>query len=203
MEKSVLINKIVELEWLFFQSTQNAGGRADCQDDRTTFEIMRSSQAKVWSEAALESYLNDLDTAMAEGQNPVAYKYAYMMEQTFPDEYERIKNMLPPVSPYKLSLVDKICDYYGQWTFEAYTKYPKLTSRGRPITTKAAGSGRWAAVDNYFRSELLTYSERTLLLCLSDTEAAFKRSENLVIAILENTAKAYGYDSIEDAESKL
>ncbi|NMA38016.1 MAG: DUF4125 family protein, partial [Papillibacter sp.] len=31
MEKSVLINKIVELEWLFFQSTQNAGGRADCQ----------------------------------------------------------------------------------------------------------------------------------------------------------------------------
>jgi hypothetical protein len=68
MEKSVLINKIVELEWLFFQSTQNAGGRADCQDDRATFEIMRSSQAKVWSEAALESYLNDLDTAMAEGK---------------------------------------------------------------------------------------------------------------------------------------
>ncbi len=31
-EKAKLINDIVNMEWDFFQKTQNVGGRADCQD---------------------------------------------------------------------------------------------------------------------------------------------------------------------------
>ena len=43
-EKAKLINDIVNMEWDFFQKTQNVGGRADCQDQLVTFGIMRRSQ---------------------------------------------------------------------------------------------------------------------------------------------------------------
>ena len=203
MNKDYLITKIVELEWAFFQATQNTDGRADCQDDKKTFEIMRIAQAKIWSEETLESYVNDLENAIDEGENPVAYKYGFMMEETYPDEYLQIKKMLPIISSYKQELIEKICSIHGKWTYEAYNKYPYLTSRGRPITTKAAQGGRWAAVDNYLKSELMTYSESTLLLCLGDTEAAYNKGENLTILILKSTAEAYGYGSIEAVEKRL
>jgi hypothetical protein len=203
MNKDYLISKIIELEWAFFQATQNIDGRADCQDDKKTFEIMRTAQAKIWSENTLESYLSDLKNAMEEGENPVAFKYGYMMEETYPDEFQKIKHMLPDISTYKQELVEKICSIHGKWTYEAYNKYPNLISRGRPITSKAAQGGKWAAVDNYLKSELMTYSEGTLLLCLYDTEAAYNNGENLTVSILKNTAEAYGYGSIEEVEDRI
>ncbi len=127
-DKEELIKQILTLEWEMFQATQNAGGRAECQDDWKTFEIMRSSQAKVWSDDALESYLSDLELAGSEDENLVAYKYGYMMELTYPDEFEKIKDRLPAISPFKQSLVEEICSYHGKWTLEAHERYPKLAS---------------------------------------------------------------------------
>ena len=40
----VQIEKIIKLEWDMFQEVENIGGRASCQDDFETFEIMRRSQ---------------------------------------------------------------------------------------------------------------------------------------------------------------
>jgi hypothetical protein len=203
MNRDELINRIITLEWEMFQKTQNAGGRADCQDDNKTFVIMRSSQAKIWSNDTLESYLSDLEDAGVTGDNLIAYKYGYMMEVTYPEEYAKIKSMLPASSAFKLSLVEEICSYHGKWTYEAHEKYPRLASRGRPISAEAARGNRWASIDNYLRSELLTYSEQTLMLCLRDTKEAYGRGENLTLTILENTAAAYGYSSLEKLEAAL
>ena len=68
-KKGMLVASIVKTEWEMFQGVSNIGGRASCQEDLRTFEIMRSSQAASWSEATLESYLNDLKDAKSSGRN--------------------------------------------------------------------------------------------------------------------------------------
>ena len=58
------ITHLVDLEWDFFQATRNEGGRADCQDDRETFYVMRTGQAMGWSEEMVAaSEAMDFETA--------------------------------------------------------------------------------------------------------------------------------------------
>ncbi len=203
MDKKELVEAIVKREWKMFGETQNRGGRASCQDDWPTFNIMRSSQHAVWKTDTLEAYLNDLDAALACGDNLVTLKYAYMMRVTFPDEYEQIKDCLPAVSDEKRRLVDEISRIFAEWTAESSKKYPLLASMGRPINSAEAGGGHWAAIDNYLYSELLTYSENTLSLCLRDALAAKERGESLSVEILRNTARLYGYPGLDELEASL
>ena len=42
--KRELVDAVVALEWKAFDKVKNLGGRADCQDDWNTFQIMRKSQ---------------------------------------------------------------------------------------------------------------------------------------------------------------
>ncbi len=200
MTRDELISEIIRLEWGMFTTAHNNGGRASCQDDWPTFEIMRRSQHMVYAMDTLDSYRRDLEEAGVQGINIVAFKYAYMMRVTFPDEFEKIKDRLPAISPEKKELVDKICAYHAEWSREKAARYPHVSGMGRPTTSDG---GRWAAIDNYLYSELLTYSEPTLALCLRDTEAAYKRGENLSIKIVENTAHLYGYPSLDALEQRL
>lgn len=199
--KTELIDQIIKLEWGMFTTAQNNGGRASCQDDWETFEIMRRSQHLVWAMDTLSSYRQDLETARGLGMNLVAFKYGYMMRVTFPEEYEAIKDRLPAVSPGKRELVEAICGIFGGWSAEKAEKYPLVSGMGRPLTS--AQGGRWAAIDNYLYSELLTYSEPTLALCLRDTEAARDRGENLSVKIVENTAHLYGYPDLDTLEASM
>ena len=100
--KEQLIEKIVELEWQQFQKVQNEGGRASCQDNRPTFNIMRTSQFLVWKMEILESYYQDLQDAESKGWNLLTEKYARMMESTAPVQYEQLKERLPKRSERRL-----------------------------------------------------------------------------------------------------
>ena len=60
MERRELERQIVEKEWLMFQQVQGVNGRAACQDDWTTFLIMRLSQFEGWDTNVLESYFEDI-----------------------------------------------------------------------------------------------------------------------------------------------
>ena len=53
MDKRELVCHIVSAEWTMFDKVHNCGGRACCQDDWGTFEIMRGSQMEAWPEDLL------------------------------------------------------------------------------------------------------------------------------------------------------
>ena len=110
IKKQDLVAKVVKIEWEMFQQVANIGGPAGCQQDPETFEVMRSSQAMGWSEAVLESYLNDLREARKNDRNLMSEKYARMMASTSPSEYDRIAHLLPPLETHTLALIDEIAD---------------------------------------------------------------------------------------------
>jgi hypothetical protein len=203
MERERIIEKILVLEWDMFTSVRGADGRASCQDDKKTFLIMRGAQAGVWSTDTLAGYLEDLESAQRERINLMSIKYARMMEVTFPDEYESIKDRLPDVSENIYNLVTKIVKYHLAWSIEASKRYPKLFSLGRPVATAGILTQHTISIENYLRSELLTYSENTLNLCLKDTVEAFDNKVNISTEILKNMAKSYGYDSLDEIEKVL
>ena len=76
MDEMKRIQEIVAMEWDMFQLVQNQGGRASCQDDWVTFEIMRSSQFRAWDDRTRESYWQDLHDARDTGRNLLMEKYA-------------------------------------------------------------------------------------------------------------------------------
>jgi hypothetical protein len=199
-KREELIKEILDLEWEMFTNVNSANGRAPCQDDRKTFMIMRRAQSDIWSIETLTVYLNDLKAAKRDKTNLMAIKYARMMEKTFPTEYEAIKKQLPEVSPRCRELVRKIVQYHLKWSMEASSKYPKLFSLGRPVSEETSRSN---SIENYLKSELLTYSEETLELCLKDTVEAANNGINLSLEILKNTAGGYGYNSLDAIEERL
>ena len=101
MERRELERQIVEKEWLMFQQVQGVNGRAACQDDWTTFLIMRLSQFEGWDTDVLESYFEDIVQAEAQERNLIMEKYAYMMEETDPVYFLSIKELLPEISEEK------------------------------------------------------------------------------------------------------
>ena len=90
-----LVDKIVEIEWSYFTNLKNTGGRASCQDNREEFFLTRKSQWESLNEEILKSYLDDLEEYKRNKRNPLFEKYAYMMQYTHKDEYEKIKEYLP------------------------------------------------------------------------------------------------------------
>ena len=166
------ILEIVDHEYVMFDKVQNIGGRADCQDNRPTFYIMRSSQLSAWSEEMRRSYLQDLLEAEAAGRNLLTEKYAYMMEQTNPAEYAQIADRLPARSREK---------------------------RGR--ATHSGDDRAWAtSFETYLRGELSTYSMKTLSLYEAHVESLRAAGTNMNRAILQKEVELYGYPSLEAAE---
>lgn len=185
-----------------FQDVPNTGGKAPCQQERQTFEIMRMSQAESWSETALESYLEDLTTAQKQGRNLMTEKYARMMKSTSPTEYARIKHLLPPVTPEATGLIEEITAVILEWEEELSGKYPHLIQRGRPIRN-TGDSIFVTSLETYLRGELATYSTRTLDLYRDHVKRQKSNKINGSEITLARTIKQYGYRSLEEANEKL
>ena len=134
-EMNPIIEQIVEMEWEMFQNVRNTGGRAACQDDFETFDVMRKSQFLIWDLPLLESYWQDLQEGKAQGRNLVMEKYAYMMESTAPKEYEAIATGLPKISEEKQAMVEQIVAIQVGWREEFAEKYPHLSGQARLIHT--------------------------------------------------------------------
>lgn len=192
---------IVDLEWGMFDKVQNIGGRADCQDNRPAFYIMRGSQLSAWSREMLESYLQDLREAQAQDRNLLAEKYGYMMEQTNPVEYVQIKDRLPARSEEKLSLIKTLCRQQVRWQEELSEKFPALTGRGR--ATHSDEDKVWeTSFETYLAGELSTYSMRTLHLYMKHMQKQKEDGINMNRRILEKEVELYGYPSLEAAEKR-
>ena len=191
---------IIEGEWAMFQSVSNIGGRADCQDNRRTFEIMRRSQFRAWNREALESYALDLAVAVSEGRNLPAEKYARMMESTDPQRFSEIKDTLPKLSEAAIQMIDRISGIHLAWNRECAEMYPALFANARPVESSEDAFGITSS-ETYWRGELATYSERTLKRYLEYALSAEEEGRNLCEEILDNTMREYGFCSAAQAEA--
>ncbi len=196
------IQQIVKLEWAQFQKVQNEGGRADCQDDRDTFDIMRKSQFLTWDIEMLNSYLSDIRSAEEDGRNLLEEKYARMMADTAPEQYAEIAAKIPGLDRKQMQLrEDILCIEIGQADALA-ALYPKLMSRGRSIHTVQGMPGA-ASAETYLKGELSTYSVHTLECYRRMLKQYENSGESRVEANLRYMARFYGYDSLEQAEKEL
>lgn len=201
-KREQMIFDISQLEWEMFQHVYNTGGRASCQDDPDTFFRMRMSQWLAYSDQLLESYLEDCKTALSEGRNFYFEKYTRMMETTYPEEYEKVKQYLPDIPAETRKLVEKIVAVHRKWDEQVMRDYPNIRSQGRVLHTAEDNAASGSSTESYLRAELLTYSPKTLALVWEETEAAEQASGNLVRDIIANETKFYGYASLEEAEQK-
>jgi len=201
-DKEELLNEIVRIEWDMFQNVPNIGGRALCQDDLKTFNIMRYSQGMSWSETTLESYLNDLKEAETKGRNLLSERYARMMGSTSPLEYAQIEYLLPPLDPEVPTLIDRIVEIVLPWEEEISENFPYVRGRGRPIYGSEDRLGV-ASFETYLRGELATYSKKTLELYYQNVLELKLKNINGDEIVLEYMVKQYDYNSLEEANEKL
>ena len=194
---------IVEIEWEMFQKVNNIGGRASCQNDKTTFEIMRLSQYSSWTVEMIRSYECDLTSAEQAGRNLVMEKYAYMMEYTDPAYFEaNLASALPKTDTETMAIIREIVDYLVDCEKALARSFPNLSRAGRPIVSKE-DSFCATSVETYAIGELKTYSRATLDLYLGHVRKCKTANNNLALTVKNTMVSLYGYASMDDAERKL
>lgn len=197
--KTIIADRIVDYEWRAFDKTKNVGGRANCQDDWETFSIMRRSQYYSFSIDLLNILYIDYIEAAKAGRNVITEKYGYMMESTYPDEYERIKENLPPVDEDKRGLIDSIVAIQVEMMEEFAQKYPKLASRSRVIHSYEDNQFV-TSYETYLRGELMTYHPDTLTEYGRYIAVLAQNGENFAKKCMNMTTFLYGYESLDKAE---
>lgn len=202
MNRQELVKRVVRDEWEAFDKVINEGGRADCQDNFPTFNIMRSSQYMTWDTDMLIRYAEDFEAAVAAGWNPIMEKYGRMEESTAPDKYAEIKDDLPVVDDRKRAIIEEIVRVQVGWMEEFAEKYPKMAGNARSIHTYE-DTEYDTSYETYLRGELSTYSDEMLGMYGAFIVRLVGEGRNLAYLTMENTAKLYGYKSLEDAESAL
>jgi hypothetical protein len=194
------LSDILDREWQMFQEVRSLDGPAPCQRDRKTFDIMRASQVQAWTEEVARGYLDDLRRAREAGRNLMTEKYARMMESTSPCECRGIGAVLPEPDEGSARLVQNLTRMSVRWREQVEAAYPFLSGRGRPI--RAWADDRYTvSFETYLRSELCTYSKRTLQLMEDHYQALEERGQNPAEIILRDTVERYGYASLKRAES--
>lgn len=200
-EDSPLLSSVIRTEWDFFDQVKNEGGRASCQDDWDTFELMRKSQFLTWPQSLLYSYGNDLLHARQSHWNPITEKYARMMESTAPKQYEEIKDSLPPISAKKAQMIGEILPVQVAWMEEFHKNYPHLGMQARLIHTYE-DTREETSFETYLKGELGTYSDATLSLYHAFVFRLVGEGRNLTQMTMEHTVRLYGYASLTDAEER-
>ena len=195
-----LIEEILPIEWDMFHNV-NGEARASCQDDWTGFKGLRTAQYIEWSDEALASYLEDLKACEAQGRNIAREKYIRMMRISDPKGYEVLKKELPPVSKEKEDLVEEIWKIALPQTEKMREEFPRVATGGRPLTIKEERG--YPSVENYQKSELLTYSEKTIRLLLEHIKKLEAEGIEFFRRVQENSVRCMGFSSMEDAEKQL
>jgi len=88
--------------------------------------------------------------------------------------------------------IDKIVDIQKEWLADLKERYPHIFKEN-PMDNFA----------NYLRSELETYSDKTLENYYSDIKKALAKGVNLVEQSYMHLAKTNGFSSLEDMNSHL
>lgn len=187
MNRKTLIDKILDIEFFFFDQVRSNALDA-CTADEDDFFNQRRAQFVPWGSYTLKSYLGDLELALKEGKNPVAQKYLCM-------------DSSPPMKGTTFH-IDQIVARNVTWQTAMMVQYPHFMSQGRALN---AGSGEveGIAFDNYLRCELTSYSPRTVRLLYADVEQMHQMGINMCEVIYDALVKQYGYPSLTAAEAEV
>ncbi len=201
-QKEDLVDAIVKMEFEAFDAVKNEGGRADCQDDWMTFEIMRKSQYMTWDQEMLERFIVDFKVSMDRGWNPVTEKYARMMESTAPEQYKKLAKDLPEIPEEKKAIIEEIVRVQVEWMEDFSSRYPKVAGNARVIHTYE-DTAYQTSYETYLRGEISTYSDDMLLLYGRFVARIAQNGGNLTDEIMTNTVHMYGYQDLDSAERKM
>jgi hypothetical protein len=169
-----ILREIVSIELRMFMAVEPVIPSA-CQEQPEALKLMRRASHHVLSTGTLESYLADLQEATDDDRNLMSLKYA------------RIDDLVDRLSSNPL--IDRIVEVEARWLKDLEERYP-LTFVGR--SEFAAGV--------YLRSELETYSDRTLDLYWNDVSRALEEGRNLTEERYTFLFREIGHDSIDDVE---
>ena len=189
-------------EWEMFRSV-NGDTRAECQENRRTFEIMRRAQYEAWSEEAVSSFFSDLLSAQKMGRNLSREKYIRMMEHSDPVGYAAFVLELPPLSERQRKLAAAIWEKFLAQTVRMRERYPHIALGGRPLRACEQVPGGMTSVETYQLCESLTYSEQTLEALYAHLTALEAAGIDLAFEIQKNTMLALGFASMEAAEAYM
>lgn len=199
-EKENLIDEILPIEWEMFHNV-NGEDRASCQDNLIGFRGLRTAQYIEWSDEALASYLEDIKECAAQGRNIAREKYIRMMRVSDPKGYEVLKKELPAVSEEKEAMVEEIWKIALPQTEKMRAEFPLVATGGRPLTIKEERG--YPSVENYQKSELLTYSDKTVRLLLEHIRKLEAEGIEFFRRVQENSIRCMGFASMEEAEKQL
>ena len=194
-----IIERIVEKEYTMLDQVNGLGGRASCQDHFSAFRLMRASQFLVWPEKICESYLADLTAAEAIGRNLLFEKYAFMMQTSLPEEFEKVCHMLPRFTREQVDRMEQIVKIQVIWAEEFAKHYPVCGGRGRLLHTRQ-DTPQDTSVETYMRGELATYSDSTVQLYDRFVKDCLAEKRNLTLEVRENQARLEGWKSLEEVE---
>ena len=195
-----LLEQIISTEWEMFR-TVNGDQYVDCQQDPQTFAGMRAAQFRAWPAEALQSYADDLAQAKQAGRNLLREKYIRMMRSTEPENYEILRAELPEDTPEKLALTEEIWQLLLPQTRVLREKYPTIMQGARPLLISEEQG--WSSVEGYQKSELLTYSAKTLWELLTYIRALSLEGRSFAEELETNTMAFYGFTTLQEAESRL
>lgn len=197
-----LVDEIARLEFEAFDKVKNEGGRASCQNDWSTFSIMRKSQYLTWDRVMLLQYLYDFYREYHRGHNLIEEKYGRMMESTAPEKYEEIKSHFPELTQEKKNIIEQIVGLQVKWMEEFSASYPTLAGNARNIHTYE-DTPEDTSYETYLRGELGTYSDKMLELYGRYVVEYARTGRNTAYEIMENSVKMYGYQDVETAEREI
>lgn len=194
-----LVDKIVKLEFKAFDKVKNEGGRAYCQNDWPTFYVMRKSQYLTWNRVMLTQYCYDFTREYNLGHNLITEKYGRMMESTDEARWNEIKDNFPELSDEKKAIIEQIVGIQMIMMEEFSREHPKLAGNARNLHSYEDTTWN-TSYETYLRGEISTYSDRMLQLYGQYVVEAYKNGVNIAYITMENTAKLYGFKSLEEFE---
>lgn len=193
---------IVATEWQMFQRVRNEGGRAACQDDLATFQLMRMSQFLTWPTDLLDSYAADLADAELTGRNLLTEKYARMMASSEPERYASdLEPHLPQLSAERITIQEEIIATQLEWEADFIARYPRLGAGMRVLRTEQDTLDT-TSYETYLRGELGTYSLQTLVRYRDFVATELAEGKNLAEQTVRLTVRLSGYPDLAAAEAE-
>ena len=201
-DDATLVDKIVMLEFRAFDKVKNENGRAYCQDDWSTFSVMRKSQYLTWNREMLLQYMYDFAREFEIGHNLITEKYGRMMESTAPERYRELEVHFPKLSEQKKAVIEQIVAVQMNMVEEFAKECPKVVGNARKLHTYEDDIID-TSYETYLRGEISTYSDKMLQLYGKYVVDCANLGINIARETIGNTAKLYGYGSLEEFEARI